>query len=141
MFRPIFDQFIVFKSGLTFVCKQNCSCPIRCECKEICRLDQNKNRHKQTQTNTSRHTQTQTDRIRHKQTKTDQNRPKQTQTDPFSYAHTVNVSYLSLRMDICNAKNWTYRMCPRCNENFGCKYWDLKKSCTLAKVNNVDFCF
>ncbi|XP_065061399.1 anoctamin-7-like isoform X1 [Rhopilema esculentum] len=38
-------------------------------------------------------------------------------------------------IDICSAKNGTYRMCPRCNENFGCKYWDLKKSCNLAKVS------
>ena len=25
-------------------------------------------------------------------------------------------------------------MCPLCDENLGCKYWDLKKSCTLTKV-------
>ena len=81
MFRPIFDQFIVFKSGLTFVCKQNCSCPIRCECKEICRLDQNKNRHKHTQTNTNRHKQTQTNTSRHTQTESDTNRPKQIKTN------------------------------------------------------------
>eukprot|EP00794_Sanderia_malayensis_P016506 gene16505-18151_t len=38
-------------------------------------------------------------------------------------------------LDICAAKNWTYKMCPLCDENLGCKYWDLKKSCTLAKVS------
>ena len=25
-------------------------------------------------------------------------------------------------------------MCPRCDENIGCKYWDLKQSCQRAKV-------
>lgn len=28
----------------------------------------------------------------------------------------------------------TYKMCPRCDENIGCKYWDLKQSCQRAKV-------
>ncbi|XP_057304531.1 anoctamin-7-like isoform X4 [Hydractinia symbiolongicarpus] len=38
-------------------------------------------------------------------------------------------------LDICNSPNGTYVMCPRCDEHIGCKYWDLKQSCTLAKVS------
>ncbi|XP_065061401.1 anoctamin-7-like [Rhopilema esculentum] len=38
-------------------------------------------------------------------------------------------------IDICKAKKGEYRMCPRCDEKFGCKYWDLKESCNLVKVS------
>ena len=47
------------------------------------------------------------------------------------YAHTFNQYF---RLDICEAPDMTYKMCPRCDENIGCKYWDLKQSCQRAKV-------
>ena len=45
---------------------------------------------------------------------------------------------LIFRLDICEAPAMTYKMCPQCDENLGCKYWDLKLSCNQAKVSKRD---
>ncbi|XP_065679230.1 anoctamin-7-like isoform X1 [Hydra vulgaris] len=48
---------------------------------------------------------------------------------------TVNSPDNRDALDICEHANWTYKMCPLCDEHIGCKYWDLKTSCTRAKLS------
>ncbi|XP_065655307.1 anoctamin-7 isoform X3 [Hydra vulgaris] len=48
---------------------------------------------------------------------------------------TMNSSDNRDALDICEHANWTYKMCPLCDEHIGCEYWDLKKSCMLAKLS------
>nr|XP_047138898.1 anoctamin-7 isoform X2 [Hydra vulgaris] len=54
----------------------------------------------------------------------------------FVYGYvTINSSDNRDALDICEHANWTYKMCPLCDEYIGCKYWDLKNSCMLAKLS------
>lgn len=52
-------------------------------------------------------------------------------TCSFYFYCTNNFTLYSI--DICESGE-TYKMCPRCDEQIGCKYWYLSDSCFLAKV-------
>ncbi|XP_031568344.1 anoctamin-7-like isoform X3 [Actinia tenebrosa] len=37
-------------------------------------------------------------------------------------------------LEVCENPEWTFKMCPLCDESLGCAYWDLKISCGSGKV-------
>ncbi|XP_022788372.1 anoctamin-7-like [Stylophora pistillata] len=51
----------------------------------------------------------------------------------FLYGYLTIDSAQNTALDICNSPNWTYVMCPLCEEELGCKPWDLKTSCSRAR--------
>lgn len=51
----------------------------------------------------------------------------------YGYA-TMNGPENLPALDVCNAPNWTFVMCPLCAEDLGCKPWDLKTSCGRGKI-------
>lgn len=53
----------------------------------------------------------------------------------FLYGYLTLDSEENTALDICSSKNWTFVMCPLCEENLGCKVWDLKTSCSRARTS------
>ncbi|XP_028393643.1 anoctamin-7-like isoform X1 [Dendronephthya gigantea] len=37
-------------------------------------------------------------------------------------------------LEVCEYPEWTFKMCPLCDEDLGCKYWDLKMSCGTGRI-------
>mgnify|MGYP001799922826 CR=1 FL=1 len=42
---------------------------------------------------------------------------------------------------MCEEPEGTFRMCPLCDEELGCQFWDLKISCGSGKVSNNEVFF
>lgn len=53
----------------------------------------------------------------------------------FLYGYLTLDSDVNTALEICSSKNWTFVMCPLCEENLGCKVWDLKTSCSRARTS------
>ncbi|CAH3190102.1 unnamed protein product, partial [Porites evermanni] len=53
----------------------------------------------------------------------------------FLYGYLTLDSEENTALEICSSKNWTFVMCPLCEENLGCKVWDLKTSCSRARTS------
>ncbi|XP_027049468.1 anoctamin-7-like [Pocillopora damicornis] len=53
----------------------------------------------------------------------------------FLYGYLTIDSSQNTALEICNSANWTFVMCPLCEEELGCKAWDLKLSCSRARTS------
>ncbi|KAL9970224.1 hypothetical protein ACROYT_G022562 [Oculina patagonica] len=53
----------------------------------------------------------------------------------FLYGYMTIDSAENTALEICNSPNWTFVMCPLCEEELGCKPWDLKTSCGRARMS------
>ncbi|KAK3715467.1 hypothetical protein QZH41_006501 [Actinostola sp. cb2023] len=49
-------------------------------------------------------------------------------------AATVNSADNRPALEVCEAPEWTFKMCSLCDEDLGCQYWDLKISCGSGKA-------
>ncbi|EDO49855.1 predicted protein, partial [Nematostella vectensis] len=47
---------------------------------------------------------------------------------------TINSSDNKPALEVCDNPPWTFRMCPLCDEELGCQYWDLHISCKSGKI-------
>lgn len=53
----------------------------------------------------------------------------------FSETAQFSLNCISLfSLEVCENPEWTFKMCPLCDESLGCAYWDLKISCGSGKV-------
>ncbi|XP_068699332.1 anoctamin-7-like [Montipora foliosa] len=53
----------------------------------------------------------------------------------FLYGYMTLDTTQNTASEICNNPNWTFVMCPLCEEELGCGVWDLKTSCGRARIS------
>lgn len=53
----------------------------------------------------------------------------------FLYGYLTIDTSENTASEICNSPNWTFVMCPLCEEELGCGVWDLKTSCSRARTS------